>query len=84
MVACYPVVNAPWAERRTPQSEIISVNRAAIEGIVRGNPALLDAMTMVVAERRSQLQEAIRETGEVAARNDNQALLKRVRAFFGL
>jgi CRP-like cAMP-binding protein len=67
-------------------TEVLSVTREDFRGVAAANPAVLEAVTRIVADRRGQLAEAIRETAEAAASRSatHLDLLERVRSFFGL
>ena len=72
--------------RAVEDVEVVPVTVAAFRRIVAQNPAVLVAVTGVVSQRRSRLDEAIHEAEtEAAARlAEHSDLLERVRAFFGV
>jgi CRP-like cAMP-binding protein len=67
-------------------AEVLPVTRENFRGIAAANPAVLEAVARIVADRRGRLAETIRESEEAAATRSaaHRDLLKRVRSFFSL
>jgi CRP-like cAMP-binding protein len=72
--------------RAVEDTEVVPVTVESFRKIVANNPGVLGEVTRVVSSRRSRLDEAIHEAeAEAAARSaEHNALLERVRSFFGV
>jgi len=67
-------------------TEVFPVRREDFRHVAAANPAVLEAITRIVSDRRCELAAAMRENEEAAATRAaaRRDLLERVRAFFGL
>ncbi len=67
-------------------AEVFAVTREDFRRVVAGHPEVLEEVTRIVAGRRGELAEALRETEQTAAARAaaHRDLLARVRSFFGV
>jgi len=66
------------------ESEVLRIDKAGLRPIFEGNPALVDAVSELVEERRELLRQTLTSESEDLGAKDQKGVLPSIRRFFGL